>query len=96
MRSVAKNMDGTIIDRPRSCNMKRRIVVGLLAAARVLLEDTEADIRRRDGALVGEADEAEKSERTQLNLGLQHKRLRRAHTVQRLQDELRSSTDNGD
>jgi DNA-binding MarR family transcriptional regulator len=90
---VAEDTDGTIIKGPRSQDMKRRVVLDLLAAARVLLEETEADIRRQDGALMDVTDEAERSERMQLILGLQQKRLRRALTVQRLQDALASSSD---
>jgi hypothetical protein len=75
--------------------MKRRVILDLLVAARVLLEETEADIRRQDGVLIDLTDQAERSERMQLILGLQQKRLRRAPTVQRLLDEL-ESPDNGE
>ena len=75
--------------------MERSTVMVLLEAAGHRLAETEARIRRELGSMTATTEEAARSETKRQIEALQQERIEEVLDVQRLQDELDSSTDGG-
>jgi hypothetical protein len=92
---VAEGTDGTIIVVHGLAIMERSAIMILLEAAGQRLAETETLIRRELGAMTATVDEAERSETKRQIEALQQERIEQVLEVQRLHDELDSSTDGG-
>jgi hypothetical protein len=93
---VAEGTDGTIIVVHHGLAiMERSAIMILLEAAGQRLAETETLIRRELGAITATVDEAERSETKRQIEALQQERIEQVLEVQRLHDELDSSTDGG-
>jgi hypothetical protein len=92
---VAEGTDGTIIVVHGLAIMERSAIMILLEAAGQRLAEIETHIRRGLGAMTATVDEAERSETKRQIEALQQERIEQVLEVQRLHDELDSSTDGG-